>query len=133
MRQDLYTVYLITKNLRTLEFLAFLIKPFLYFCLRKWNMATLALFHLRKQKYQKWIIHRKLRVPMSEREGKLSNPRARRARDAWRKFTEIYGNPRVGAAHTLCIDLLAAAYTVMWGRRTVFFLIILGVLHRANS
>jgi hypothetical protein len=84
-------------------------------------MATLALLHLRKQKYQKWIIHRKLRVPMSEREGKLSNPRARRARDAWRKFTEIYGNPRMGAAHTLCIDVLATAYTVMSGRRTVFF------------
>jgi hypothetical protein len=49
---------------------------------------------LRKQKYQNGNIRRKLRVPTSEREGKLSNPRGRTARDAWRKFTEIYGNPR---------------------------------------
>ena len=32
------------------------------------------------RKYQKWIIHRKLRVRTSEREGKLSNPRGRAAR-----------------------------------------------------
>jgi hypothetical protein len=33
---------------------------------------------------------------------------APRARDAWRKFTEIYGNPRGGAARAPCIDFLAA-------------------------
>ena len=66
------------------------------------------------QKYQNGNIHRKLRVPTSEREGKLSNPRARapRARDAWRKFKEIYGNPRGRPARAPCIDFLAAKYTV---------------------
>jgi hypothetical protein len=38
---------------------------------------------------------------IKEREGKLSNPRARRACDAWRKFTEIYGNPRARAARAM--------------------------------
>ena len=50
---------------------------------------------------------------MSEREGKLSNPRARCACDAWRKFTEIYGNPRAGAARALCIDFLPVIGTVV--------------------
>ena len=45
----------------------------------------------------------------SEREGKLSNTRARYA---WRKFTEIYGNPRVHAARALCIDFLPVIGTV---------------------
>ena len=32
---------------------------------------------------------------------------------AWRKFTEIYGNPRAGTARALCIDFLAAKSTVL--------------------
>jgi hypothetical protein len=44
------------------------------------DKASLALSAQIKQKYQKWIIHRKLRVATSEREGKLSNPRGRAAR-----------------------------------------------------
>ena len=65
-----------------------------------------------KQKYQKWIIHRKLRVPTSERQGKLSNPRGRTARAAWRKFTEIYGIPRAHLARVLCSDFLPFRGTV---------------------
>ena len=59
-------------------------------------LLSLALYAKRKQKYQNGNIYRKLRVPTSEREGELSNPRASapRARDAWRRFTEIHGNPR---------------------------------------
>ena len=38
--------------------------------------------------------------------------RAPRARDAWRKFTEIYGNPRAAAARALCIDFLPVIGTV---------------------
>jgi hypothetical protein len=76
--------------------------------------VSLDLYATRKQKYQNGNIHRNLRVPTSKREGKLSNPHARapRARDAWRKFTEIYGNPRGRAARAPCIDFLAAKYTV---------------------
>jgi hypothetical protein len=37
---------------------------------------------------------------------------APRARDEWRKFTEIYGIPRDGAARELCIDFAAAKNTV---------------------
>jgi hypothetical protein len=77
------------------------------------DKASLALFTNSKQKYQNGNIHRKIRVPTSEREGKLSNPRARRARDAWRKFTEIYGNPRARAARALCIDFLPLIGTVL--------------------
>ena len=44
------------------------------------DKASLALSPIRKQKYQNGSIHRKLKVPTSEREGKLSNPRARAAR-----------------------------------------------------
>ncbi len=75
---------------------------------------SLDLYATRKQKYQNGNIHRNLRVPTSKREGKLSNPRARapRARDAWRKFTEIYGNPRGVAAREPCIDFAAAKNTV---------------------
>ena len=68
------------------------IKPFWYFCLKKRYKASLALYRFCKQKYQKWIIHRKLRVPTSEREGKLSNPRGRAARA--RCMEKIYGNLR---------------------------------------
>jgi hypothetical protein len=60
--------------------------------------------------YQNGSIHRKLRGPTSEREDTLSNPRG--ARDAWRKFTEIYGIPRGGAAREPCIDFAAAKNTV---------------------
>ena len=38
--------------------------------------------------------------------------RAPRARDAWRKFTETYGKPRVRAARALCIDFLVTKNTV---------------------
>ena len=63
------------------------------------NHGRLVLSSKRKQKYQNGNIHRKLRVPTSEREGKLSNPRARAARAPCReKITEIYGNPRARAA-----------------------------------
>jgi hypothetical protein len=46
----------------------------------------------RKQKYQNGNIHRKLKVPTSEREGKLSNPRVRAARTPCRE--KIYENLR---------------------------------------
>ena len=38
--------------------------------------------------------------------------RAPRARDAWRKFTKIYGNPRASDARALCIDFAVARNTV---------------------
>jgi len=90
------------------------ILPFWYFCFIFGYTASLNLYAKRKQKYQNGNIYRKLRVPTSEREGKLSNPRAGapRARDAWRKFTEIYGNPRGRAARAPCVDFLAANCTV---------------------
>jgi hypothetical protein len=55
--------------------------------------SRLALFTNRKQKYQNGNIHRKLKVPTSEREGKLSNPRGGAARARcmnffFRKFTK---------------------------------------------
>ena len=68
------------------------IKLFWYFCLQTQYKARLALSDLRKQKYQNGSIHRKLRVPTSEREGKLSNPRGRAARA--RCMEKIYGNLR---------------------------------------
>ena len=51
---------------------------------------------------------------MSEREVKLSNPRgcAPRARNAWRKVTEIYGIPRAGATRAPCGDFLPVIGTV---------------------
>jgi hypothetical protein len=81
----------------------------------RWNLPSL--YSLCARKKQKRHFHEKLKVPTSERVGKLSNPRghaarARRARDAWRKFTEIYGNPRGGgAARAPCIDIAAAKNT----------------------
>ena len=99
------------------------INPFWYFCLQTRYKARLALYRVCKQKYQKGFIYQKLRVDLrlrtSEREGKLSNPRVRapRARDAWRKFTEIYRNPRDGAARAPCIDFLLVIGTVCHGRR----------------
>jgi hypothetical protein len=83
------------------------------------DKASLALSPLEKKadRYQNGNIHRKLTILTSEREGKpgakLSNPRAPPARDAWRKFTEIYGNPRANAAHTLCIYFLPIIGTVV--------------------
>jgi hypothetical protein len=59
------------------------------------------------------IFIEKLRVPTSEREGKLSNPRGRTARDAWRKFTEIYGNPRGCPARATYSDFLPVIGTVL--------------------
>ena len=90
------------------------ILPFWYFWIIFKYTASLYLYVKRKQKYQNGKFHRKLRVPTSEREGKLSNPRActPRARDAWRKFKEIYGNPRCRAVRAPCIDFLVAKCTV---------------------
>ena len=65
---------------------------FWYFCLIWGNKASLALFRQIKQKYQKWIIHRKRRVPTSERESKLTNPRGRAP--SARCMEKIYGNLR---------------------------------------
>ena len=56
------------------------ILPFWYFCFIFEDTASPYLYVKRKQKYQNGNIHRKLRVPTSEREGKLSNPRARAPR-----------------------------------------------------
>ena len=39
--------------------------------------------------------------------------RAPRVRDAWRKFTEIYRNPRAGATRTLCVNFFVTKYTVL--------------------
>jgi hypothetical protein len=75
-------------------------------------LEPLALFTTPKQKYHNGNIHRELKVPTSDREGKQSNPRARHARDAWRKFTEIYGNPRDCTAREPCIDYAAVKNTV---------------------
>ena len=73
---------------------------------------SLALFPQIKQKYQKWIIHRKLRTTTFERVGKLSNPRARRARamhgENLRKFTET----RAGAPRASCTNFSVAKNTV---------------------
>jgi hypothetical protein len=79
--------------------------------------SGLALYSIRKQKYQNGNIHRKLRVPTSEREGNLSNPRggagAPGARDAWRKFTELYGTPRGGAPREPRTYFAAAKNTIL--------------------
>ena len=71
--------------------------------------ARLALYAQIKQKYQKWIIHRKLTVATSEREGKLSNPRGRAARA--RCMKKIYGNLRSPAheRHAGAMQLFCAA------------------------
>ena len=65
---------------------------FLFFFLRKVHKASLTLCTLRKKKNKNDIIHEKLRVPMSERAGRLSNPRGRATRamhgENLRKFTE---------------------------------------------
>ena len=61
-----------------------------------------------------------LKVPTSVREGKLSNPRAQRARHAGRKITKIYGNPRARAVRALCIDFAAAKNTVCVYTHTKF-------------
>jgi hypothetical protein len=67
------------------------------FCFLLGDKASLTLSPKIKQKYIDGTIHRKLKVPTSEREGELSNPRARAARPArapcmekiHEKFTEI--------------------------------------------
>ena len=74
---------------------------FLFFFLREVHKASLTLCTLRKKKNKNDIIDEKQKVPKSEREGKPSNLGARRARDAWRKFTGIYGNPRARAARAM--------------------------------
>jgi hypothetical protein len=69
----------------------------------KTTCTSLALYPLRKKKNKNDIIHEKLEVTTSEREGKLSNPRSRAARacgamhgENLRKFTET----RAAAPHT---------------------------------
>jgi len=49
--------------------------------------ASLALDTKRKKKYQNDNIRKKLKVPTSEREGKLSNPRERAARARCMNFS----------------------------------------------
>jgi hypothetical protein len=55
-------------------------------------LEPLTLFTTPKQKYHNGNIHRELKVPTSDREGKQTNPRARHARamhgENLRKFTE---------------------------------------------
>jgi hypothetical protein len=68
------------------------IKTFLYFCVKKGYKASRAVYPVCKQKYQKGFIHRKLKVPTSEREGKPSNPRGRAANA--RCMEKSYGNLR---------------------------------------
>jgi hypothetical protein len=60
------------------------------YCIFGREEITLALFAQIKQKYQNGNIHRKLTVPTSEREGKLSNPRVRA--ECARCMEKIYGN-----------------------------------------
>ena len=62
---------------------------FWYVCLILGDKARLSLSSKRKQKYQNGNIHRKPKVPTSEREGKLSNPRTRAERT--RCMEKIYG------------------------------------------
>ena len=82
---------------------------FLFFFLR--NVYKASLDTLRKKKNKNDIIYEKLRVPTSEREGKLSNPRARPAsvmhEENLRKFTEPARRPR-----TLCSNFFIAKNTV---------------------
>jgi hypothetical protein len=77
------------------------------FCFLLAYKASLALYAKRKQKYQNGNIHRKLKVPTSEREGKLSNPRRRAARARCMNFfPENLRNPahtrRAGAMQLFC-------------------------------
>ena len=65
------------------------------------DMASLDLSTNRKQKYQNGNIHRNLRILTSEREGNVKPARTPRARHAWKKITQIYGNPRAGPARAL--------------------------------
>jgi hypothetical protein len=53
------------------------ILPFWVVCFLLGDKASLALPPKRKQKYKNGNIYQKLRVPTSEREGKLSNPQGR--------------------------------------------------------
>ena len=78
--------------------------------------TDLALYAEIKQKYQKWIIHEKLRVATSEREGKLSNPRARPARamhgEKLRNMIDMITETRARAPRALCSDFLPPRGTV---------------------
>ena len=92
-------------DVRTVSFRWIL--PFWYFCFLLGNKTRLALFPKRKQKCQNGSIHRNLTVPTSEREGQLSNPRARAARTPC--MEKIYGNlrkparvRRAGAMYWFC-------------------------------
>jgi hypothetical protein len=56
------------------------------------NPLLIFFLHIKPGNNQKWIIHEKLRVATSEREGKLSNPPGRAARA--RCMEKIYGHLR---------------------------------------
>jgi hypothetical protein len=76
------------------------------------NQASLYM-PIRSKKNQKWIFRGKLTVPTSEREGKLSNPRARAA--GARCMEKSHGNPRAGTARAPCFDFATAKHTVASG------------------
>jgi hypothetical protein len=90
---DVSTVPLGGRKSRTLELVAF--DKYCRFATSAFFYSTsigsqyLALYCKRQQKYQNGNIHRKLRVPTSEREGKLSHLRARATRA--RCMEKIYG------------------------------------------
>ena len=94
-----------------MELLAFDEKTtFDFFCFICVDRASLDLTPQIKQKNQKWIYHRKLKVPTSERAGKLSNLRVSAKRK--RCMEKIYGNLRKPArartrAHYLLILFVA--------------------------
>jgi hypothetical protein len=93
--------------------------PFWYLCFLLQSKASLALYWKRKQKYQNGNIHRKLKVPTSEREGKLSNPRGHAARARCMIFPpENLRNPaQTNATRAPCGDFLPPIGTVPTGRR----------------
>jgi hypothetical protein len=89
------------------------ITVFKYFWFLLGNKTSLALYPKRKQKYQNGNIHKKLTVPTSEGEGKLSNPRGRAARARCMNFPpKVYEIPRTDAARAPCVDFAAAKSTV---------------------
>ena len=91
--------------------------PFSYFCFLLQYKARLALYCKRKQKYQNGNIHRKLKVPTSEREGKLSNPRGPAARPRCIIFfSKIYEIPRKNAARESCSYFAPLISTVISSR-----------------
>jgi hypothetical protein len=87
--------------------------PFWYFCFLLAHKGSFALYAKRKQKYQNGNIHRKLKVPTSEREGNLSNPRARRARAMHGENSQKFTKTRAAARRAPCGVFFAAKNTVL--------------------